>query len=233
MLYLIGLGLNSKGISLEGLEAITKCKNVYLENYTTDFPYSKNELEKVLRKKIIKLNREDVECDKLIREAKKEDIALLVYGNPLMATTHISLILDAEKQKIKTKVIHNSSVLDAVAETGLHLYKFGKIASMPDFKAESFIEIIKENKKINAHSLILVDIGMDFEKALEKLESLANKKKIKLEKIIACSQLGTKESKIFCRNINDLKHEKIKKPFCFIIPRKLHFIEEESLKRFV
>ena len=38
MLYLIGLGLNEKSISLEGLEAVKKCKKVYLEGYTVDFP---------------------------------------------------------------------------------------------------------------------------------------------------------------------------------------------------
>ena len=41
MLYLIGLGLNEKGISLEGLEVIKKCRKVYLEEYTVNFPYKK------------------------------------------------------------------------------------------------------------------------------------------------------------------------------------------------
>ena len=48
MLYIIGLGLNIKGISKEGLEAVKRCKKIYLENYTIDFPYSSSELvEKV------------------------------------------------------------------------------------------------------------------------------------------------------------------------------------------
>ncbi|KKM86908.1 hypothetical protein LCGC14_1274180 [marine sediment metagenome] len=46
MLYLIGLGLNEKGISLEGLEAVKKCEKVYLESYTAEIPYSKEDLEK-------------------------------------------------------------------------------------------------------------------------------------------------------------------------------------------
>ena len=48
MLYLIGLGLNERGISLEGIEAIRKCKEIYLENYTIEFPYSAQGLEKVI-----------------------------------------------------------------------------------------------------------------------------------------------------------------------------------------
>jgi len=96
MLYLIGLGLNEKGISKQGLEALDKCKKIYLESYTVDFPYSIEELEKVIEKKIIPANREKVENLSIVEEAKKENIALLVYGSPLFATTHITLIQEAK-----------------------------------------------------------------------------------------------------------------------------------------
>lgn len=51
MLYLIGLGLNIDGISTYGLETVKKCKTIYLENYTVDFPYNEGALEAVLGKK--------------------------------------------------------------------------------------------------------------------------------------------------------------------------------------
>ena len=44
--YLIGLGLNLKSISLEALEILKRCKRVYIENYTVEFPYNGKELEK-------------------------------------------------------------------------------------------------------------------------------------------------------------------------------------------
>ena len=44
MLYLIGLGLNENGISKQGLDVIGKCKKIYLENYTVEFPYSISDL---------------------------------------------------------------------------------------------------------------------------------------------------------------------------------------------
>ena len=164
MLYLIGLGLNERGISKEGLLALEKCHKIYLEGYTVDFPYKTEELK--FGKKIEILERKDVESNRLIKEAKSRKIALLVYGSPLFATTHMSLILDARKQKVKTRVIHSASIFDAVAETGLQLYKFGKIASMPawrsNYEPDSFIDIVKENKSINAHSLILIDIGLEW-----------------------------------------------------------------------
>jgi len=227
MLYLIGLGLDVKGISQQGLEAVNKCEKVYLESYTIDFPYSKEELEKILGKEVILAHRDFVESLKITEEAKKADIALLVYGSPLTATTHISLIQEAKKQKIEVKIIYNASILDAVAETGLQIYKFGKTTSIPDFEAESFIEIIKENLGINAHSLILIDIGLEVENALERLST------VDIDKLVVCSALGTHDSRIYYGTLKELETKKVKKPFCFIVPGKLHFVEEEVLKKYV
>ncbi len=232
MLYLIGLGLNGKGLSFEGIEAIEKCEKIYLENYTVDFPYSVEDLEKIAGNKIINANRELVESNRIIEEAKKENIALLVYGSPLTATTHITLIQEAKKQKVRYQIIYNASVFDGVAETGLQLYKFGKITSIPNFEAESFIETIKENQKINAHSLILIDIGLGFRNALERLGKLMEREKINSEKIVVCEMLGTDNKRIYYNSIDNLKNKKIETPFCFIIPGKLHFLEEEVLKSY-
>lgn len=235
MLYLIGLGLNVDGISKFGLAVAKKCKKIYLENYTTDFPYTKHQLEEVIGKKIIDADRDFVESLEIIDEAERCDIALLIYGSPLTATTHITLLQEAKKSGIRAKVIYNASVFDAVAETGLQLYKFGKIASMPAFKQNyepnSFMKIIQENQSINAHSLILIDIGLEFPDALKQLEKSTKEYKIKLNKILVCSQLGTQNKKIICKNIEELReYENIKKPYCIIIPSKLHFMEKEFLE---
>ena len=42
-------------------------------------------------------------------EAQKMDICLLIYGSPLTATTHITLIQEAKKMKVRTKIIYNAS----------------------------------------------------------------------------------------------------------------------------
>jgi diphthine synthase len=233
MLYIIGLGLNNKSLSLEAAEALKQCEQVYLENYTVEFPYEIEELEKIIGKNIEKLERQEVESPKqLFEQAKKQDIALFVYGSPLFATTHISLIEEGKKNKVKTKVLYNASAFDAIAETGLQLYKFGKIASMPEFEGESFIDIVKENQSINAHSLILIDIGLKFEDALEKLEKGLNNKGLEIKKIVVCSKLGTDDSKTYYNTIEELKDKKVQAPFCIILPGKLHFIEEEVLNSF-
>lgn len=235
MLYLIGLGLNEKGFSFQTYELLKKCKKIYLENYTVEFPYKKEKLEKVVGRKIVSVERGFMEekSKEVIKESKKGKIAVLVYGSPLTATTHISLIRELKKNKVKYQIIHNTSILDAVAETGLQLYKFGKIASMPkwqkNFKPESFMDIVKENQSIKAHSLILIDIELEFKDALNELE-ISAKDRIKLDKIIVCSRLGTPESKIFYDKPSNLANKKIKAPFCFIIPSELHFMEKEFLE---
>ncbi|MBI2056638.1 diphthine synthase, partial [Candidatus Pacearchaeota archaeon] len=229
MLYLIGLGLNARSISKEGLDILKTCKKIYLENYTVDFPYSINELEDIIGKKIISADREKVESLEIVDEAKKMEIALLIYGSPLTATTHISLIQEAKALKIKYKIIYNASIIDAVAETGLQLYKFGKIASMPkwnpeeNFMPESFMEIIQQNMSMKAHSLILCDIGLDFQEAVSQLKKSSENCKFELKnkKIVVCQALGTRRSKIFYKNFEELKElEDIQKPFSIIIPSK-------------
>lgn len=236
MLYLIGLGLDVKGISLEGIEALKKCKKVFLENYTVEFPYKQKDLEKVLKKKVVTADRDFVEKMKFLIEAKKIDIALLVYGSPLMATTHITILQEAKRQKIKYKIVHNASIFDVVAETGLQVYKFGKVTSLPKwqkgYEPTSFMKIVKENQGINAHSLILVDIGLKFEDALNELKISSEKESVEFEKIVVCSELGTKKNKIYYKDIYDLNKTKVKAPFCFVIPGKMHFVESDFLKEF-
>ncbi len=235
MLYLVGLGLNARGISKEGLLVLKKCKAVYLENYTVDFPYDIDDLN--LDCKIIPIDRKDVESNKLIKEAKSRKIALLVYGCPLFATTHMSLILDAQEQKVRTKVIYSASIFDGIAETGLQLYKFGKIASMPawrnKYEPDSFLEIIEDNLKIKAHSLILIDIGLSFKKALLQLGMALQNKGIDVDKILVCSKIGSEEgAEIKYGTIRDLREMNFDLPICFIIPSGLHFLEEECLEGF-
>jgi diphthine synthase len=236
MLYLIGLGLNFDGISMYGLETAKRCKKVYLENYTVDFPYSKGELEeKTGIKKIVPADREFIESEEIVDEAVRNDVALLIYGSPLTATTHISLIEEAKRMNVRYKVIYSASVFDAIAETGLQIYKFGKVTSMPawktNFTPDSFMEVVKENQTIGAHSLILVDIGLEFQEAREQLKKATENHKIKLKKIVVCSRLGTKNSRMFYKPVEGYKEfAGINPPYCFVIPGKLHFMEKQVLE---
>jgi diphthine synthase len=233
MFNLIGTGLNEKSLTLEALELIKYSDHVYLENYTVDFPYDKKILEKVIGKKIEELPREKVESEEFIKNAKKQNISLLVYGDSLSATTHSELILTCKKNKVHFNIVHNASVLTAIAETGLQLYKFGKTASMPtwkdNWKPDSFAQLIEQNLSMEAHTLLLVDIALPIEKAKKQLSEALDNHKLDIKKVVVCSELGV-DSKMQYSKIDKIS-DKVKSPFCFIIPGKLHFLEEEFLDK--
>jgi len=238
MFYLIGLGLNENGYSKEAFDSIMESDFVYIDVYTVDFPYPIKKLESQFKKKkFIPAKREIVENFEILEEAEEKNVALLVYGSPLTATTHISLIEEAKRRNIKTKIIHGASILDAIAETGLHLYKFGKTTSMPkwqkNYAPESFMDVARENNSIKAHTLILCDIGLNFGEALEQLETVLLNRGIVLGKIVVCQLMGTKNQKILYGEIGKLKKARgIENPFCLIIPSELHFTEKEFLENF-
>ncbi len=234
-LHLIGLGLDLKSISLESIEELKNCKSIYLESYTIDFPYGLEQLEKALDLKIKKLSREEVEQETILPEAKEEDIALLVYGDPFSATTHHQIILSCKKQGIAFHISHNASIINSIAECGLSLYKFGKVCSMPTWKKSyrptSFIDYLKENESINAHTLLLVDISLSLSDALKELSEATKDHGWKLGNIILCTRLGTKDKKFYYGSLEELSSiRESLLPFCFIIPSELHFFEKEYLE---
>jgi diphthine synthase len=228
-LSLISLGLNQDSITKEALKELENANQTYLENYTVDFPYSLEELEKTLNTKITPLERTPVEDESLVEKAKDKNICLLIYGDALSATTHTQLILACKKAKVNYKIFHNASILTAIADTGLQLYKFGKTSSMPtwtdSWKPDSFMEYIKQNQSIKAHSLLLIDIGLPIKKAIEQFKQAAQKHKVTTEKIIVCSNIGTQKQKIIYDTLDNIKD--IPNPFCFIIPSELQEFEKE------
>ncbi len=232
--HLIGLGLNKNTLTAEALQILKTCKQIYLENYTVDFPYKKEDLEKNYKIKIQELNRQKIEGEEFLQQAKTNNIALLVYGDALSATTHIQLIQACKKNKIKIKIYHNSSILTAISETGLQLYKFGKITSMPkwqkSYTPDSFVEYIKQNLLIKAHTLLLLDIGLNIKNAKKQLKIAIKNHKLKIEKIILCEQLGV-NTKITYTTLNKLP-DNAKAPYCFIIPSELNLVEKEVLENF-
>src|SRR6266550_425032 len=85
MFYLIGLGLcDESDITLRGLNAIRGASRVYLEAYTSILMVPKERLENFYQKTLILADRETVEsnADEILRGADKEDVALLVVGDP-------------------------------------------------------------------------------------------------------------------------------------------------------
>ena len=246
MLCLIGLGLDWKDLSLKALEALNKCDEVYLENYTSLSNYTVLQLEKLIGKKVKILGRKETEEDmSFLKEAHLKDVALLIHGDPLSATTHFEILTEAKKKKLETKIIHAPSIFTAIAETGLSLYRFGKVASIPipekNFTPESFFDILKENLSIGAHTLFLLDLKPDLNKFLTIKDAIDILLKINLNRkeniftentfTIGCARLGTENAIIKSGKAKDiLKINFGEPPYCLIVPAKLNHKEEEYLK---
>ncbi|CAG2121069.1 unnamed protein product, partial [Medioppia subpectinata] len=78
------------------------------------------------------------------------------------ATTHTDLILRAHQKGVRHRLIHNASIINACGASGLQLYNFGEIVSIPfwtdSWKPNSFFDKICSNLKSGLHTLCLLDI---------------------------------------------------------------------------
>lgn len=240
-LYLIGLGLgDEKDITIKGLEIVKQCDFIYLENYTSKLNCKIEDLEKLYNKKIILADRNLIEnkAETILNNAKNKDVALLIIGDPFGATTHSDIVQRAEEKNINVKIIHNCSILNAVGETGLSLYNFGKTTSIPfdNKNITSPIKFIKDNQKLGMHTLILLDLNPKenkFMSASHAIEYLI-KNKVKEDTLaVVCCALGSDSQIIRSGKIKYLKNINFNAfPQCLIIPGKMHFMESESIARF-
>ncbi|RLI96602.1 MAG: diphthine synthase [Candidatus Aenigmatarchaeota archaeon] len=241
MLYLVGIGMEEKDLSLKAIEAMVNSQKVYIESYTSKWLGFKEDLEKLTRKKIETLDRKDMEegVRKILKEAKERSVAILVPGDPLTATTHIEVILSAKKDDLPVKIIHAPSIFSVVAETGLQIYKFGETVSLPrpreNYKPVSWMDKIYKNLEHGLHTLVLLDVEpqpMTIKEAIKIIKESDEKKLLNDKKIIACSCLGTEKRLIRCDVIENLIKcsGDFDTPACIVIPGNLHFKEEEALK---
>ena len=105
-------------------------------------------------------------------------VAFLVVGDPYGATTHNDLWLRAVERSIPVEVIHNASIMNAVAACGLQLYRFGEAVSLcfwtDGWKPDSYFAKIARNRAAGLHTLCLLDIKV----REPSLESLARGRRV-------------------------------------------------------
>ena len=245
-LTLIGLGLfNENDLSLRAIEEAKNSDKVYIELYTGKWYGSLTNLKELVGKDVIELKRKDLEenAHKIVEEAKNQKIIIFIQGDPLIQTTHSSLLLEAKKLGIKTKVMHNASILSAIGETGLHVQKFGQYVTIPfpektkGKQPESIFEIIKENRKRSLHTLCLLDVISEENKYMtvdQGLEILLSGMVItKKDEIVVFARAGSNKPLIIYDAINNLVKKEISDiPVVIIIPGKLHFTEKEYLSSY-
>ncbi len=248
-LTFIGLGLyDEKDISLKGLEEIKKSDKVFAEFYTAKLNGTDiNKIEKTIGKPVEVINREETEKgDRILNTAKYKTVVFLTCGDPMTATTHVDIRLRAAKMGIKTKIIHGSSIVTAVPGLlGLQNYKFGRTTTLAfpekDYFPTSPYYIIKENKEIGLHTLVLLDIQADEKRYMTANEGInlllkmeeKHKENIITEENVVCvvARAGSSEPIVIADAIKHIINRDFGPPLhTVVIPGKLHFMEVEAIQ---
>jgi diphthine synthase len=250
-LVFIGLGLNDeKGITVKGLEETKSADQVFMEQYTNLMvDFSLQRFEVLCGKKVQVVSRQALEEEngKIILEAAKKGKAVfLVPGDPFIATTHVTLRIDAEKQGIKTRIVHGTSIMSAIVSlSGLHNYKFGKTVTVPfpENFSETPYNVIAQNKKVGLHTLCLLDlkanenIFLSINQAIKMLREVEEKKKlgaVTAETVaVGIARAGGNSPTLKADFIKDLANFNFgQPPYSLIFPGELHFMEVDSLIAF-
>lgn len=255
MLYLVGIGLGIGDISARGMDTIGKSSRLFLDQYTNFIPDEElKSMNSAFGKEPELLERSDLEenAAKTIEKAKSENIVILVPGDPLIATTHHTILDTAKKLGIKYEIIHCVSIFSAaIGESGLDIYRFGPTTTIPfwtdKYKPVSFIDVIAQNFNNNQHTLILLDYDYKNRKRMTLVEAIqflhkadesTGRNLIKKEtKILILGNVGKVNQSIHYVAIDEMNKEVLKefldKTLSLIFPAKLNFAEVEALSKFV
>lgn len=251
-LVFVGLGLHDEtGMTLRGLEEAKRCDLVLAEFYTNPMPnLSLEKLGSLLGQQVHVLSRSEVEEDpmgKVLAHARDKRVAFLVSGDPMIATTHVELRLLAERNGIKTKLVHSSSVYTVGAgAAGLQLQKFGRTVSLPILEdlpfPESVYDFIARNKQAGMHTLVLLEHRRDgkflsIQNALRTLTEVNDKHmdgQLGDEALgVGLARLGSPDEIVRGDRLGDLKEVDFgPPPHSLIVPGRLHFKEAEALEAF-
>ncbi len=250
-LVFVGLGLHDeKSISLRGLEEAKTANAVFIEFYTSLMPdFSFPSLEALIGRKIKLVSRSNLEEENgkiLLDAAESGKTVFLVPGDPFIATTHVTLRIEAEKRGIKTRVIHGVSIMSAIVSlSGLHNYKFGKTVTIPfpENFSETPYNVITQNKKLGLHTLCLLDIKIDEKRFLhinEGLRLLFEVEKKRKEQIITSNTFAVgiaragSNSPVLKADFVDrlMPYDFGEPPHSLIVTGDLHFMEADALIAF-
>lgn len=192
-LLLVGMGPGSvAAMTQEALAAATSATHRRYEAYTALWPeHELKSLESIIGP-IKKVMRPEVEQpEELFSLASTSLVALLVVGDPLQATTHVDLQLQAIERGIECRVFHGISVTTLVTGAiGLSNYRFGRQTTLTypygGWVATSPMETIAMNQFTGLHTLALLDLDptgqgtgsqqpMAPEDAVRSIEMMCNK----------------------------------------------------------
>jgi diphthine synthase len=244
MLVFIGIGYSYKHLTLEALEELKAADIIYVDTYTSLYEDSLKDLSRINpRAKYIYAERKDLEgsaIKRIIEEALDKKVAIVVPGDPFIATTHDAILSEALKRGVQYKIVNGVSVLTmAYSRVGLQFYRFGKPVTLvypTYFKPLSTIEVIYDNLSRNLHTLVLLDLRLDESRAMTIPEAvdivleLDEKKLLENHLTLGLARLGWRDEKICADTLKNLKkYEYPPPPHSLIFIGKLDPVEEEFI----
>jgi len=249
MLWFVGTGINGhRGLSLAAVDVLKKCDTIYVERFTSALSDSDLEgLSSILGMEVRPVQRWFVEDGREILDAARtREVALVTYGDPLIATTHSELRSRAARSSVKTAVLHAASgIASIMGETGLHVYKFGRMVTMMSEpqSALSVYNTIFENLLAGSHTLILTEYSHDessesffLDPALvfKMLLDVEHDQKYQIFSdgtfAVVASRVGMADQKITSGKVGSLgKIDFGAGPHSVIVTGSLHFTETEAI----
>ena len=243
-LTLISIGLTDHtDMSQRALQAARDCDTLYAELYTMILDTDARRLSEAIGKPVEGLPRGRMEegSAALIEEARLGSVGVLVGGDALTATTHISLLLEAAKSGVRTRVVHGSSILTAVAETGLSPYKFGRTVTLPlpgKAPPDTVLATLRENREHGLHTLVLLDLDTvnreahTINRAIRILLDADQPETYGGDTLtVGVARLGWEDQEIKADSAENLAgHDLGEPPHALIVPGRLHFHETEALR---
>ncbi|HKJ96641.1 MAG TPA: diphthine synthase, partial [Thermoplasmataceae archaeon] len=182
----------------------------------------------------------------IIDESRDTKVCLLVTGDPLSATTHNQLRLDAMKAGVEVRIFENSSIISVIPGVfGLMHYRFGPPVSIPfvsrSFFPTSVYDKIEKNISMDLHTLLLLDLKdgktMPVQEAVRILEELERRRKGRILEperdicvAIAVSQPG---QRLVFGTMGSIKKSGVEgNPAALVLPSTLNDSEETFLNEF-
>ncbi|MFP3064838.1 MAG: diphthine synthase [Sulfolobus sp.] len=247
-LKLVGLGLSLKYLTPKALEELKNSDIVYLDSYTS---VSCDISEEKLREKginVTAVDRNFIENNtkKIIGDLNNGKIVSIAsIGDPVIATTHVSLLVEAKNKGHEVKVIPGVSVhCYIISKSLLSSYKFGKSVTIT-YPINGKIDItpynvLKENLERGLHTIFYLDIrdgklmtareAIELLLEMEKLEkgNIVNKDSL----VVVGERLGCEDEEVVSLTVEEaLNYKFIQPPHIIVFPSKsLHFMELEGLK---
>jgi diphthine synthase len=248
-LTFVGVGPRGPdGVPPAVLYAVAQAGAVFADDYTAFFPAETLAfLERARGDAIPRIGRARAETGTEILEAAQgpRGAALLVPGDPMAATTHVALRIEAVRRGIPVRLLFAPSITHtSFSEAGLQHYKSGRTVSLPwpekGYAPTSPLENLRANRAAGLHTLVLLDIKGEQGRYMTASQALTLLLELSAKVggdafphralAVAVARAGESDAAVRAGAASRLAQMDFGPPMhCLIVPGALHFEEREAL----